>query len=634
MCRIAGFWDQKFNNDYELDNTIAKMNATLKHGGPDDDGFWTDSERGLALANCRLSILDLSPLGHQPMFSPDKNLALVFNGEIYNFAAIKQELFSGGFLFKSHSDTEVILAAYQKWGMKCLEKFRGMFAFALFDKKQETLFLARDRLGVKPLYYFWDGSLLMFVSETRALLKHPHFYKQINPEALAAYFQFGYIPNSLAIWESVFKVEPGCYLKITQPGSLEQVRYWDAQEYYFKGLREPATLSFDEAADKLEQILLESFQLRMVSDVPVGVFLSGGIDSSLVATLLQKNSTEPLRTFTIGFEEKEYNEAGHAKKIADYLGTKHTEVFCRQSDALKVVEQLPEIYDEPFGDSSAVPTFLVTQQASQHLKVVLSGDGGDEFFAGYNKYWRIANYLRYWRHNRPTLFSEGTLGRWPFGLLERSLFYRWAKWQKVITSPKVLNRFLIISSCFLKEEIKQLIKAKRAVEWERIDSFPLISRELYQLDLASLWMLYDTQHYLAEDILTKGDRASMHNALELREPLLDHQILEFAATLPISYKCNKSEGKLILKKILAKHLPQEYWDRPKQGFSIPMAQWLRNELKPLVMEVCSENNIEKHGLLDYGSVKRTLDAFYQNKNSNAFKIWYLLVFQLWTNKWL
>ncbi|MCX6790711.1 MAG: asparagine synthase (glutamine-hydrolyzing), partial [Candidatus Gribaldobacteria bacterium] len=387
MCRITGFWDLNYRGDYGLETTVDKMNQTLKHGGPDEQDFYVDNQRHLALASCRLAILDLSPLGHQPMFSDDRKISLVFNGEIYNFEEVKRELEGLGFNFKSHSDTEVIIKAYQKWGIACLEKFRGMFAFALFDQNLEKLFIVRDRVGVKPLYYFWDKNLLMFASETRAFHQHPLFKKEVNPDGVAAFFQFGYIPYPLSIWQNVQKLEPGCYLTFSIQEGLKIQRYWDLQDYYLKGLSDSSPISREQALIQLEEVLTDSFKLRLVSDVPVGIFLSGGIDSSIVTALLQKEMKNPLRTFTIGFGDQEYDEARYAKEIAKYLGTNHTEMDCTQKEALEIVPSLPEIYDEPFGDSSAVPTFLISKLAHSQVKVVLSGDGGDEFFAGYDKYW-------------------------------------------------------------------------------------------------------------------------------------------------------------------------------------------------------------------------------------------------------
>ena len=607
------------------------MNGTLRHGGPDDSGIFFDNQRGLALANCRLAILDLSPLGHQPMFSDDTQVALVFNGEIYNFQEIKKTLEKEGWIFGSNSDTEVIIKAYQKWGIDCLARFRGMFAFALFDKQQEALYLVRDRLGVKPLYYYWQNGLLMFASETRALLGHPFFKKEIRPQGLASYFQFGYIPYPFSIWQNVAKIAPGSYLKLNKQGELSHHQYWDAASYYQQNpaaSKSKQEITSQDILPELENILTDSFKLRMVSDVPVGVFLSGGIDSSLVAALLQKEYSQPLRTFTIGFHDKAFNEAIFAKNIANYLGTSHSELYCNEKQAQEIVPQLPEIYDEPFGDSSAVPTFLISKLARQEVKVVLSGDGGDEFFAGYDKYWKLAP--------NKMLFSSD----WLFGpALARFLFgfkfssnYKMAKLREILLAGSSLEKYALLSTAFFKPELKKMLNLKDFA-WPNLSAI-VPNLKQGQLDIISWWMLLDAKIYLAEDILTKVDRASMHNALEAREPLLDHRILEFVAPLPRHLKCGPKSGKFLLKKILAKYLPVKYWDRPKQGFSIPMRRWLLNDLKPVVEEFLSEANVKKVGLLNSGFITQVKNDFYQNKNSNAFRLWYLLVFQMWAKRWL
>ncbi|MDD5146787.1 MAG: asparagine synthase (glutamine-hydrolyzing) [Candidatus Pacebacteria bacterium] len=632
MCRVTGFWDLNYRGAYGLERTVDQMNQTLVHGGPDEQGFYCNERLGLALANCRLAILDLSPLGHQPMFSDDNQICLVFNGEIYNFAEIKKELEGLGLSFKSHSDTEVIIKAYQKWGIDCLNKFRGMFAFALFDRAQEKLFLVRDRIGVKPIYYFWQNGLFIFASETRAIFKHPQFQKEISAEGVATYFQFGYIPHPFSIWQNVFKLPPGCFLTVSRKEGLKIQKYWDLQDYYLRGLSEQSVERNElEILSQLENILTDSFRLRLVSDVPVGVFLSGGIDSSIVAALLQKDLDKPLRTFTIGFEDKDYNEAEYAKQIANHLKTNHTELYCTQKEALEIVPNLPEIYDEPFGDSSAVPTFLISKLARQEVKVVLSGDGGDEFFAGYDKYWNQKMLQALAMTNKlPGIL--GLVGGKISGLSSNEAAYRVRKFSQMVQAQNIFEQFADIATGFFPAEISNFVNIKQ--EFFLSDILGGVKDDLLKLDPVSLWMFFDAKLYLPEDILTKVDRASMHNALEAREPLLDHQMIEFICGLPINFKCDDKSGKHLLKKILNKYLPKKYWDRPKHGFSIPMRAWLLNDLKPLVDEFLGERCIKEVGVLDYQAVNNLRKSFFGNKNSNPYRIWYLLIFQMWATRWL
>lgn len=630
MCRISGFWDFNSHNKYNLESVISRMKETLKHGGPDDSGVFCAPEIGLALGHRRLSILDLSFLGHQPMLSDNRKIIIVFNGEIYNFREIQKELQGFGFAFNSMSDTEVVIKAYQKWGIECLEKFRGMFAFALFDKEKEVLFLARDRLGVKPLYYYFKNNLLIFASELRAILEHPCFKKELNLIGLASFFKFGYIPYPFSIWQNIYKLEPGSFLSIGKKTDLKKEQYWSLENCYLskEGLGD---VSPDGLQSQLEEILFESFKLRMVSDVPVGVFLSGGIDSSIVASILQKNSSQALHTFTIGFEDKEFNEAGFAKKIAQYLGTNHTEMFCSEKDALEIVPLLPEIYDEPFGDSSAVPTFLISKLARKEVKVVLSGDGGDEFFGGYDKYWKLANHFIF----KTNLRLPQKAGNLTLAGLKREGFYKLAKKIHILQSKDNFEKFGNVASCVLDNQISDLLPGLNKNEFlENVYKNMGFKKEFLSLDIVSLWMFFDAKFYLAEDILTKVDRASMHNALESREPLLDHKIIEFMGKLPSSFKVNKTGGKLLLKKVLEKYLPKDLWSRPKQGFSVPMKKWLSQDLKPLVEDYLSVQEMKKYGVLNPNYVSDFKIYFYNNQSVNPYKLWYLLVFQMWAEKWL
>lgn len=628
MCRITGFWDFNYRGDYDLDDVLTKMRDSLKHGGPDDAGNYIEKDNGLALANRRLSILDLSPLGHQPMIDDKNEIVVVFNGEIYNFEEIKKELINLGYRFKSNSDTEVIIYAYKEWGLNCLQKFRGMFAIAIWDKREKKLILIRDRMGVKPLYYYFKDGLFMFASETRAFLKHPKFKKEISKDGLFLFFRYGYIFYPYSIWQNVWKLEPGGYLIIDKNQNIQKNKYWDLEKIYEKYFdNEKKKFDENELINQLEDILVEAFKLRLVSDVPVGIFLSGGIDSSTVTTILQKHSSQPLKTFTIGFYEKDYDESQWAKKIAEYLGTDHTEMFCSVNEALEIIPQLPEIYDEPFGDSSAIPTHLVSRIARTKVKVILSGDGGDEFFGGYDKYWVYKMFLKF-----PFIFNKNF--SWLFKIIleiKQEDPYRIEKFIKLLHKKTAIEKFSYISSCFL-DDYYDLIKEDFQIK-DEID-FQIENKELLNLPPVAQWMLIDSKYYLSEDILTKVDRASIAVALETREPLLDHKILEFVAPLPLKYKFRKNSGKKILKKLLARHLPRELFERPKHGFGIPQFEWLKRDLKNLVEEVFSEKAIERTGILNCEYVKKIKNQFYENKLKNHFKIWYIFIFQLWAERWL
>ncbi|MEM5830965.1 MAG: asparagine synthase (glutamine-hydrolyzing) [Candidatus Aenigmatarchaeota archaeon] len=628
MCRITGFWDFNYKGDYDLDFVLTEMRDSLRHGGPDDAGNYVEKENGLALANRRLAILDLSPLGHQPMVDDRNEIIVVFNGEIYNFQEIKKELKNLGYKFKSNSDTEVIIYAYKHWGLDCIQRFRGMFAIVIWNKRSKKLILIRDRIGVKPLYYYFKDGIFMFASETRAFLKHPKFKKEISKEGLFLFFRYGYIFYPYSIWQDVCKLEPGSYLIIDKNQNIKKEKYWSIEKVYEKYF-ENENKKFDEneLIEKLEQILLDSFKLRLVSDVPVGIFLSGGIDSSTVTAILQKNISQKLKTFTIGFYEEKYDESKWAKKIAEYLGTDHTEIFCSIKEALEIIPKLPEIYDEPFGDSSAIPTHLVSKIAREKVKVILSGDGGDEFFGGYDKYWVYKVILNY-----PFIFNKYFSSLFKLILnMKKEDPYRIEKFIKLLHKKTAVEKFSYISSCFL-DDYNDLVKDDFLISKEI--TFSIDDENLKSLPPVVQWMLIDAKYYLSEDILTKVDRASMAVALETREPLLDHKILEFVAPLHLKYKFTKNSGKYILKKLLAKYLPRELFERPKHGFSIPQFEWLKNELKELVEITLSKDEIEKYGILEYNHVDKIKKEFYNNSLKNHFKLWYVFIFQLWAEKWL
>lgn len=640
MCGITGIWDFKENIS---SNVLEKMTDVLDYRGPDDSGIFVDGKNNIGLGHRRLSIIDLSPAGHQPMSDDDQTVWVTFNGEIYNFKEIRIELEIKGHKFISNSDTEVILEAYKEWGIDSINKYRGMFAFAIFDKEKEKLFLVRDRAGVKPLYYYSKDNLLLFSSELKSFHQHPKFIKKINFDALALFLQFGYISAPYTIFENTFKVKPGHYLEISSKGVIKETKYWDILDYY---LAEPINKSESEVEKELEKILIESFEYRMVSDVPIGVFLSGGIDSSIVAAILQSKAKTPIKTFTIGFHEKGYNEAPHAKKIAEYLKTDHHELYCTPKDALEIIPKLVDIYDEPFGDSSGIPTYLVSKFARQKVKVALSADAGDELFCGYSRYGLLNDYYKVIKKIPLFLFSPisfclslfspdfiaATYKTFSFVLPKytniKDKIYKFQnvlKYKNKDLSGIVANSY----SYWLPNQIKKLIRSR----YQTINNFSDFEK-VKLLPALSQMQAVDFKTYLCGDILTKVDRATMAASLEAREPLIDHKIAEYISRIPIGLKYRNGESKYILRKILYKYVPKELLDRPKQGFGIPMDKWLKNDLNGLLQKYLSESNIKAQGIFDEKYVNKSLEEYLSGKSDSAHKFWFLLMFQMWYEKWM
>lgn len=642
MCRIAGFWDFHEGAGYDAGNILDKMRDTMTHGGPDDAGSYHDACRGrVALGHRRLSIIDLTPSGHQPMVFED--FAIVFNGEIYNFAEVKAELVKKGHKFLSTSDTEVILKAWLEWGRASVDKFRGMWAFALWDKKEKTLTLSRDRLGVKPLYWYYKDGLFMFSSELKAFHAHPGFDKKLDYDSLSLYLQYGYITAPKTIFHNTHKLEPGFFLTIDERRNIKKFEYWSAEKAFLAGATGRAKARDEEAAaDELEALLLESFKLRMVSDVPVGMFLSGGVDSSLLTALLAKESGgAALKTFTIGFDENEYNEASWAKKVAERLGTEHTELYCRPSDAFDIIAKLPDIYDEPLGDASAVPTYLVSKLARTKVKVSLSADGGDEQFCGYNRYFMMNDRIRRFASNPFLSMVSGALdlvsAETAFSVYEKlspilprwnNFYDKFAKLKKVLKTKNRIAQYDLSNKYFIDEDVT-------ALGLERVSSqLVKFGREFENLNLLDQMMYYDIKTYLPDDILVKVDRAGMSVALEGRDPFLDHKITEFAAALPLDLKYRGGVSKYILKKILYRHVPRELVDRPKQGFGVPVYEWFRDELKGCYYEHLAPDKIKREGVFDAAAVSGLLDAYMNGRGVNPYKLWFLFVFELWYEKYM
>lgn len=631
MCGIVGFCD--FGKKSSKEHLESMMGA-IAHRGPDAHGhlYHRLEDVTVGLGHQRLSILDLSDEGLQPM--QFEHLDIIYNGEVYNFAEIQEELKGLGYTFHSHSDTEVILKAYHCWGVDALEKFNGMFAIALLDKRDETLTLIRDRAGIKPLYWYHRDGLFMFASELKSFHQHPSFHKEINKDVLAQYLRNGYILQPYSIFKSTQQLKAAHILKLDlKTQTIQKERYWSVSEWYEKP---ELILTDEEAIDKTEAILKTAFNYRMVSDVPVGIFLSGGYDSSLVTALLQSDREEKINTFSIGFRENGYDEAPHAKIVAKYLGTEHHEYYCSHQDALDIIPKLADIYDEPFGDTSVIPTVLVSQLAREKVTVSLSADGGDEIFAGYDNYAITASL-----HHK--------LKKMPYGA--RSVFSN--VMQKIETENIPLTDHLYNFDTRY-EKLKKLLKAKHCGELLKYRSELSTSSQLEKLlmfpvnefktafdsdcskidDCIAQMLMIDYQTYMADNILTKVDRATMSVGLEGREPFLDYNIIEFAAQLPSYFKYRDGEQKWILKQITHKYLPESIMNRPKMGFAPPITEWFRDELKAYFMEYLSYERLSKEGLFNAHEVVKLRDNYLAGKKVSVKKLWFILMFELWYEKWM
>jgi len=639
MCGIAGQFDSLSSSSQEELEVLARhMGGTLGHRGPDDQGIWVDVNNGVALCHQRLSIVDLSANGHQPMVSHDSRYQIVYNGEIFNAKELRQQLEEEGCSFIGYSDTEVLLEGCVAWGVeRAVKKLIGMFAFAIWDKKQQQLSLVRDRLGVKPLYWGYFGSLIMFGSELKSLRAHTGWQPEIDTAALASYVQYGYIPAPMTIYKNIFKLEPGTILQFSTGGIPEISTYWSLSDVAISGQKNQCSLTGNEASLELETLLSDAVKRRMISDVPLGAFLSGGIDSSVVTTLMQKNSMKTVRTFSIGFQESGYNEAPYASVVAKYLGTDHTEIYVTPSEARDVIPELPGIYDEPFADASQIPTYLLSKLTREHVTVALSGDGGDELFAGYN------------RHIQSVKISE-VQQKFPSWVLDLA--------SKVIKSfsPNVLDKmfklsqtpqmgeklhkvaslinanpenfYSILVSNWNADEvlIRKQMKANKATAFDSDYSKILKSR-------SACMQLQDGLSYLPDDVLTKVDRASMAASLEVRVPMLDHRVVEFAWGLSDGLKIKNGQGKWVLKELLYKHVPQKMFDRPKAGFAIPIGEWLRGPLKEWAEELINPERLAREGFFNPDIVWDSWKKHQSGKQNNQYRLWIILMFQSWYEVW-
>ena len=644
MCGITGFWNTSIEISADkLQALTQKMSDTLLHRGPDSGGIWVDEAAGIALGHRRLAIVDLSPEGHQPMLSANGRYAIVFNGEIYNFLELRQELTKHGHTFRGHSDTEIMLAGFSQWGVKqAIERFNGMFAFALWDRQERLLHLGCDRLGEKPLYYGWIGQTFIFGSELKALKAHPSFQPEINRDALTLFVRHFCVPAPYSIYKDIYKLPPATLL--TWNGTATHptpIPYWSAKEVAEFGVANPFTGSEQEAIDQMEALLLDAVGLRMMADVPLGAFLSGGIDSSTVVALMQAQSSQPVKTFTIGFYEDAYNEAHYAKAVAQHIKTDHTEVYVTPAEALAVIPKLPTLYDEPFSDASQIPTFLVSQMARRHVTVSLSGDGGDELFGGYNRYvwgrsiWQKVGWmpkaLRQTAANALTCLSpqtwDRTLGNFnalvPVNLKKSMSGFKAHKLAEVlaVSDPEAMYMGLVSHwkdpEALVIGGFEQPTNLTDRQRWAKVPSF------------TESMMYLDTVTYLPDDILVKLDRASMGVSLEGRIPFLDHRVVELAWRIPLSMKIRNNKGKWLLRQILDKYVPNNLIDRPKAGFGIPIDSWLRGPLRDWAEALLDEKRLQREGFFNPGPIREKWEEHLAGDRDWQYYLWDILMFQAW-----
>ena len=638
MCGLAGFWPLNGARIEGNDAVLAAMGQELRHRGPDAQGAWTDETTGLGLIHRRLSIQDLSPAGAQPMTSPSGRYVIAFNGEIYNFNALRKELEASGNVFRGHSDTEVMLAGFEHWGIEgALDRFNGMFAFALMDRREQRLYLARDRMGEKPLYYGWQGNTFLFGSELKALRQHPDWQGEIDGSVLPLLLRHNLIPAPYSIHRDIRKLPPASYIALDlknsrAPAWPEPKRYWVLES--FIGNQWSGTAQ--EASHQLESLLEGVIGDQMISDVPLGAFLSGGVDSSTVVALMQKQASRPVRTFSIGFDEPGFNEAEHAAAVARHLGTDHTELYVTPEDALSLIPEIPRIYDEPFADSSQIPTYLISRLTREHVTVSLSGDGGDELFCGYPRYWGTE---RAWQAQ----WGISSRLRRLLARLPRSLA---AELVRVLApsqwgrSAGAIRRRLVAEACIAGAGDLSAFYRQRVSFWPAPAEALYDAREPdYALTVATpgelsddplkTLMWRDLNWYLPDDILTKVDRAGMACSLETRIPLLDRRVVEFAMGLPAHLNYSGGTGKQVLRDVLYRHVPRELIDRPKQGFAVPVGQWLRGPLRDWAETLLSEQRLREQGWWRPQPIRWLWNEHVSGREDYSFELWGILMFQAW-----
>ena len=656
MCGFAGFLT---NNSNTLANAAALANAmalTIDHRGPDDAGVWVDDQAGIALAHRRLSIIDLSPAGHQPMASKSNRYIIAFNGEIYNHLELRRELEMmrqhpsilardiDPINWRGHSDTETLLAGFEAWGVEAtLQKTIGMFVISLWDKKEKVLTLARDRMGEKPIYYGFQNNTFLFGSELKALKEHPEFLSEIDRDVLCLYLRHCYIPAPYSIYKGIKKLLPGTYLQVrlgcdANSPSLTPKPYWSMEVAVAKGIDNPFTGSDEQAVNALDSQLKQSIGLQMMADVPLGAFLSGGVDSSAVVALMQSQSSRPVKTFSIGFDEVGYNEADYAKAVARHLGTDHADLYVSSTEAMAVIPLLGKIYDEPFADSSQIPTYLVSKMAKQHVTVSLSGDGGDELFGGYNRYlladkWQkiecVPFFLRKMIGNlietlSPSawdlIFQQLTLIK-PFPSNMGEKFQKLAKRLEKVDSTHTLY-YSLVSEIDSPEKI--VLGANEPHTW-----LTEYGMKMPFQDSKQQMMFLDAMTYLPDDILVKVDRAAMSNSIETRVPFLDHRVVEFASRLPMNMKIRDGKTKWLLRQVLYQYVPKELIERPKAGFGIPLAEWLRGPLRDWAEALIDEKRLRQEGYFNVHYIRNLWTAHLTGKRNHQLLLWSILMFQEW-----
>lgn len=653
MCGIAGFWDARHRfGEVNGGEVLRRMTRAISYRGPDDEGHYQQPDAGIALGHRRLSIVDLSPEGHQPMASAGGRYVMVFNGEVYNHNRLRPELHAAGFSFRGHSDTEVMLAAIEHWGLNAaLERFVGMFAFALWDRETRSLTLVRDRLGIKPLYYGWVNGVFVFGSELKALTAMPDFANPVNREALTLQLRHNYIPAPYSIYRDIHKLMPGALLRVDQILAQTSIDvealtahaevYWSARAIAQAGMANQLDLADGEAVAELDRVLRDAVALRMEADVPLGAFLSGGVDSSLVVALMQAQSARPVQTFSIGFHEVGYDEAQHAAVVARHLGTDHHELYVTAQDAMDVVPQLSTMFDEPFSDSSQIPTYLVSRMARQQVTVSLSGDGGDELFSGYKRYFlakqlwhsiqRLPAPLRrsaaYTLRAAPGLWAR--LLQWGTPMLPSNLRVKHPRdkidrMTELLSTPSCDALYLRLISHW--DDPASLVLGTTG---EPLTAMTDPHRQADLHDPVARMMLNDMVSYLPDDILTKVDRASMAVSLEARVPLLDHRVVELAWRLPMRQKVRDGQGKWLLRRVLDQYVPKDLIERPKQGFGVPIDRWLRGPLRGWAEALLDERRLRDEGFFDPAPIRRMWAAHVAGRVNEHYCLWDVLMFQAW-----
>ncbi len=628
MCGITGFLDPTRElGDEQLAAAVTAMAEALRHRGPDDSGIWTEAGSGIALGFRRLAILDLTPTGHQPMLSADGRYVIIFNGEVYNYAELRAELEADGHVFRGGSDTEVMLAGVLQWGLEAaVQRFNGMFALALWDRQERRLHLVRDRLGVKPLYYGWMGGIFLFGSELKALRCHPAFRGEIDRGSLALYLRHNYIPAPFSIYRDIHKLPPASILSL-DGGAAEALpepqRYWSARQAAEQGVAAPGSGSTAERIDGLDALLRQSVRQRMVADVPLGAFLSGGVDSSTIVALMQTQSGRPVKTFTIGFREAGFDEARYAAAVARHLGTDHTELYVTPEEARAVIPSLPAFYDEPFADISQIPTYLVSQLARRQVTVSLSGDGGDELFGGYDRYlqtqrlWNVCGWL-------PSGLRRGLADLGAAAVRLPKVGDRAAKLAEILPARSIDELYVGLLS-YWRNPLQVLRRAGEPLtELRDTSGWPDLPHPIQRM------MYIDLVSYLPDDILVKLDRASMAVGLEGRVPFLDdHRVVEYAWQTPINLMVRANRGKWILRQVLYRYVPPSLIERPKMGFAVPVGTWLRGPLREWTEELLGADRLDREGFFDPRLVRKMWSEHLSGRRDWKYHLWGLLMFQAW-----